>query len=229
MAQLTANSDYIETQILSLSPYDASTNPTGVKDGDLYFSTDTRRLFLGLVSSSGVLSWRSLDSSSTQSSTGSSAMLSSGPMMWLDAQSEFSNDGVALGGKLKTIKDRSGNDFHYCQNLASKLYTLSSDGGINYWDKGTLSATSIRYRCVSELLNACGLRIGGSLKLSNGACSFMTVFKLKNPFAAGTGVDQSGQNLGIHNLPYEECTSHEQRLNCTSTDNSAWSLFPTRR
>ena len=175
MAQLTANSDYIETQILSLSPYDASTNPTGVKDGDLYFSTDTRRLFLGLVSSSGVLSWRSLDSSSTQSSTGSSAMLSSGPMMWLDAQSEFSNDGVALGGKLKTIKDRSGNDFHYCQNLASKLYTLGSDGGINYWDKGTLSASSIRYRCVSELLNACGLRIGSSLQLSNGALSLIHI------------------------------------------------------
>ena len=213
--ELIANSDYTEAEIFGLSPYDEQANPTGVKDGQLFFATNTKKLFLSSVSGTAV-NWSVIESTRAGTSDVNDIFASSAPSIWLDAQSSATTGSAGTGERLKAVRDRSGNDFHYVSNLSSKQFTLSVDNSTKFFDLGSLSYSSVRYRCVDQMLTASGMRIGAGLTVQNGACSFLAVFKSKKPWAVSR----------VDGKPYEECTTHEERLQCGASDNTSHQLLP---
>lgn len=222
---LTANATLTEQQILTSSAYDSSSNPLGVGHGEIYFATDTKKVFLALVSGSD-LTWRIVESTSAASSTGSSDMLNTNPTLWYDANTPYSVNGATEGDRINVLKDLSGNDFHAAQNLGSKQFTLGVDSGVKFFDKADIAHTTIRYRIVDTILSEVGLRIGSDLKFINGDLSFMIIFKLEYPWASGTMVDHSGGSWpsDTHSNMYEDCNSFAEKSNCAhsaadSTDN----------
>lgn len=237
--QLTANANYTEAYILSASAYHAQNNPTGVKNGEIFFATDTKKVFLGVVDAQDNLTWRVLESINAGSTSDTNPISASAPACWYDAGNTYSNGGVTTGVRMRCVKDMSGNDYHMVANHGSSQFTLSRDDGVYYFgDGGTADPDStLRYRCVDSVLNLSGLRIGGNLAFNNGGCSGLVVFKLKSPYAMGTGDDQSGlHDAYAHSLPYEEIDtvyaneSDEERfwrkMNCKPTDPTPHSFFP---
>lgn len=225
--QLTADANNTEAQILSKSPYDQSSNPSGVQNGEIYFATDTKKVFLALVSGTSV-TWRVVESGSVTGDTSLSPIQATSPMLWVDANNSYSMNDKTEGEKIDTIKDISGNDFHSVQNYSSYQYTHSKDGNVSYFDRAGLTPSNIRYRPADIILGQLKLRIGSMLKFSGGATSFLVVFKLDGPWAKGSGIDQSGGYYAsdAHSDNYEDCTTFGQKLNCKHTQTATHSLFP---
>lgn len=225
--QLTAQATHTEAQIFNFSPFDSSSNPTGVKNGEIYFSIDTKKIFLAIVDG-GVLTWRIIESSSTSTSTAPSEILATNPTVWVDANTPYSVNDATEGDHVSAVMDLSGNDFHFAQNMMSKQFTLSKHMNVNYFDNGSSGYAAIRYRCAADILSELGMRIGQGLSVSGTAASSLVVFKLNGPFAMGTGDDHSGGTFAgdKHYKKYEDCVSFAERSNCGSELIHAWGPMP---